>query len=325
MSRNARGGLVGVALGGLLALSYAGTAEAGYQVATGVTGGLGTSRNPFDKTSQRKVARDAHDRWLVVFSRVNAGTGRNEVHLARSRDFNPLNNLPDANEWPSVCLFGQGGLVVDNAANNYVFPSLDVSESRLKVGVTVLDLTANDVLYTQNVNVASWSLAGAWTQAGGGTSPRYDTVNASVYGTTAPVLAFDANDRPHLAYVRANVSFRPSVYYRTWQGSWGSEIEISDVSAAGTAFPTELDPTIDYGGNGWVHVAYKDDSNVGDATAKTDRYRYVRNALSGDYGTFTSPVTVISAGVSNDLGQPPSLAAQGNDVWLVGGFAGAGS
>ena len=300
-------------------------ARAGYQVATGVTNGLGAGRNPFDKANQRKVTRDHLGRWLVVYSRVSPGTGRNEVMLARTRDYNPLNNQPDVNEWQSVCLFGQGGVVLDNATNNYHYPSLDGSENRQRLSIVVLDATANDVLHTQTTNLANWNLSSAWTQAGGGTSPRHDTVNASVYSTAAPSLALDTNGRPHVVYVRANGSSRPSVYYRTWQGSWGPEIEISDVSAAGTAFPTDLDPAIDFGGGGYLYVAYRDDSNVGDATPKTDRYRSVRNSVAGSYAAFEAPATVITAGANNDQGQPPSLAAQGTEVWVVGGFGGTGT
>ena len=116
--------------------------------------------------------------------------------------------------------------------------------------------------------------------------------------------------------------FAPNVYYERHDGAnWSGDAPLSSITS-GTSFPEELDPSIDIA-DGWVHILYKDDQNPGDATAKTDRYRYIRNTTQFNYTAYYAAVTVMQpAAGQNDTGLPGSIAAQGSGVWMTGSFLG---
>ncbi len=89
-------------------------------------------------------------------------------------------------------------------------------------------------------------------------------VSTSAYATTAPSIALDENARPHVVWTRPGLAspFAPNVFYARHDGAaWSADVPLSSITA-GTAFPEELDPSIDIA-NGWVHVLYKDDQDTG--------------------------------------------------------------
>ena len=310
-------------LGLLLVLSAPASAPAAIAtLETGVTGAGGHARTPFDKTSQRKVVRTRvgvprDPLTYVVYTRFNVGTGKTEVILARSQ----TTFLSDSEK---LVLFGSGGAAWANSSDSFAYPAIDISADGKELHVVALNSSQTDVVYTKNVSIEGAAWQTAWTQAGGGTSPRYDVVSTSPYGTSAPSIALDENRRPHVVWTRPALAspFAPNVFYARHDGAaWSGESPLSSITT-GTAFPEELDPSIDIA-NGWVHVLYKDDQDTGDATPKTDRFRYVRNTNQFVYSAYYAPVTVMQpAAAQNDLGQPGSIAAQGNDVWVTGSFLG---
>ena len=111
-------------------------------------------------------------------------------------------------------------------------------------------------------------------------------VSSSAYGTSAPSIAVTRTARPVVGPDPARLTLAPNVFYARHDGAaWSGESPFSSITS-GTAFPEELDPSIDIA-NGWVHVLYKDDQDPGDATPKTDRYRYVRNTDQFIYTSFS--------------------------------------
>ena len=182
------------------------------------------------------------------------------------------------------------------------------------------------VVYTKNVSIeTAWQTA--WTRADGTAAPpRYDLVGASAYATNGAVhRRRRVNARPHVVWTATrHHALRPAE--RLPRASRRDELDratppLSSVPV-GTAYPEELDPSIDIA-NGWVHVLYKDDQDTSDAAAKTNRYRYVRNNTQFGYSSYNAAVTVMQpAAGQNDAGLPGSVAARDNGVWITGSFLG---
>ena len=222
-------------------------------------------------------------------------------------------------------LFGSGGAAWPNSSDSFAYPAIDISADGKELHVAALNVTQTDVIYTKNVSIEGAAWQTAWTQAGGGTSPRYDVVSTSAYGTSAPSIALDENRRPHVVWTRrgARSPFAPNVFYARHDGAaWSGEAPLSTIDG-GHRVPRGARP-LDRHRERLGTRALQGRPNVGDATPKTDRFRYVRNTNQFLYSAYYAPVTIMQPAVAqNDFGQPGSVAAQGDDVWVTGSFLGA--
>ena len=304
---------------GLLALGWAGAAEARTTVATNVTNGSGVGQNPFDKASQRKVVRDAAGACYVVFTQTRCyGAGCPSTPTYQNREVVLARSLDCDTSWQQALLLSSAV-----SGTEYLYPSIDLSDDRQTLHLVAYSTNPTGVLYTQNASLsgAGWSTADNWKRAGGiDPTPGavdYDTIATTLSG--APAVAVDSEDRPHVVYVDADASSRPNVFHTRHTGAWTPPVNLSLVTTGVPAnLPSALDPSID-AANGYLHVLFKDDSLTGDASPTTDRFRYVRNAGTYNFTTFNAPVTVIQRGTPS-AARPGSLAAYGRRVFVVGGF-----
>ena len=305
-SRTVRMGVRRAATLGILALLAGAPAEAGSTVASGVTNGLYTIQNPFDRNNQRKVVRDSTGACYVVFTQT---TTDREVRIARSADC--------STSWQQFLLFGSS-----TAGQEFKYPSIDISDDRKTLHVVAVATSPVGVLHSQNASLSGsgWSTADNWQQAGG-VDPTPGTVDYDTIATAfaeAPSVAVDPEGRPHVVYVDLDGSSRPNVFYTYYGAGWSSPANLSQVTT-GLTLPSELDPSVDIA-NSYVHVLYKDDSFPLDGSSRTSRYRYVRNVNPTNFTSFNAPVTLIDQGGTQNA-SPGSLAAYGRKVWVVGGYS----
>ena len=282
-----------------------------YRGASDVTNGLFNAQNPFDRNSQRKVVRDSSGACFVVFTQT---TTDREVRLARSADC--------TTSWQQFLLFGSS-----TVGQEFLFPSIDISDDRKTLHVVALATSPLGVLHTQNASLSGsgWSTADNWKRRAAST-PR-------------PAQWTTTRSSPPSRRHRASPSTRPDARTsrtstwtgrvdrtsstRYYNGGWTAGPERQpDHDRAAATLPQELDPSVDHA-NGYLHVLFKDDSFPLDGSARTDRYRYVRNVNATDFTSFTAPATLIEQGTL--LARPGSLAAYGRRIWVVGGYSsGAG-
>ena len=187
-----------------------------------------STRRASARSSGRGSASPQDALTYVVYTRFNGGTGQTEVILARSRTRLPL-RLREAR--PLRRGRRRRG---PNGSDNFAFPAIDISADGKQFHVVALNLTQTVVVYTKNVSIEGAAWQTAWTQAAGGTSPRYDVVSPSAYGTTAPAIALDENRRPHVVWTRPGLAspFAPNVFYARHDGSaWSGEAPLSTINA----------------------------------------------------------------------------------------------
>ena len=178
-SRTVRMGVRRAATLGILALLAGAPAEAGSTVASGVTNGLYTTQNPFDRNNQRKVVRDSTGACYVVFTQT---TTDREVRIARSADC--------STSWQQFLLFGSS-----TAGQEFKYPSIDISDDRKTLHVVAVATSPVGVLHSQNASLSGsgWSTADNWQQAGG-VDPTPGTVDYDTIATAfaeAPSVAVD--------------------------------------------------------------------------------------------------------------------------------------
>ncbi len=285
-------------------------------VATNVTGAVGSSANPLDKVSQRKVVRDASGYTYVVYTK--RVSGQKEVWIARGTGGTWSNKCLVGSTAAPTCLFGA-------ASQNYLYPAIDINAARNEIHVALLHATSPRILYLKNRSLANWNVASAWTTAGGGGAPEVPVTG--VLTNTAPAIAVDSSGFPHIAYLSQDAGLRKNVFYTRYTGSsWATAVNVSAQTTctdAGNATCSDRDPSIDIGYGDVVHVSYlQDDAST--ASVPATRVYYAR--VPGPYTTPSTRV-LLDSGDTSTIAYATTVSASdiAFDVWVAGGFYRSGA
>jgi hypothetical protein len=284
------------------------------EVDGGMLGNLGYGYYALGFPGQRKLVRDADGYWYAVWGAIVGGQYR--VYFNKSV-------TTDGSAWSvPVVLFGNGGIVLNDSADYWRYPSIDINWARNEIHLVVQrdevdpleenEDWADDLCYSKCTDLNSWNQASAWknlTESGSSYDLIVDTTNLLFDGTTVlygpkygPSIAVGDSSDPHVGYCTwagefATESWKPRYIHGTESGGWESVVEVDNPSGS-YAYPTvEVDAA------GTVHF-FADTSP--DTTAQIRDW----TAIS-PYTSFNTPVHVI--GTTQNL-QYISAAAdtQGN-------------
>ena len=187
---------------------------------------------------QRKVLRDASGYWYVAYMDYNGSTSKYEIYLTKST------NTAGTSWATPVKIAGENGIVYNESTYDFRYPAIDIDRTNGRLhlvfnkAITVGSGLDDHLVYSRCTNLSNWNLAASWTQISGGTSPRYDAIQTTVYVAAdpiyAPSIAINSSGNVHIGYITP-----PGTYYRAYHvygtTSWGSPVEVSTTPA--TSWP----------------------------------------------------------------------------------------
>lgn len=272
--------------------------------------------NPLIPTSSRNIVRSGNYWYIVYRTRSYDGTYHNAIFINRCStsgcDATPTKLCGDNAD-------GKGTAILRTENRTYGTVSIDINDERNTLHVVWTDgITSpsyqNGLYYSKCTDLANYNSASSWSQAGGGTSPRYDTIvsNSSSTPTYAnSAITVDHNNKPHIAYVQSGT---PSVYYTSYNTSDSNAWKASSVLIANDTYGND-NPSIDVTSDNYVHIAWQHRNN---STQQYYQIDYAKSDNASNYNTFTKTAQIIYV-ASKDI-RAPSLAVDRNDgIYVVAG------
>ena len=209
---------------------------------------------------QRKVLRDASGYWYVAYMDYNGSTSKYEIYLTKST------NTAGTNWATPVKIAGQNGILYNESTYDFRYPAIDIDRTNGRLhlvfnkAITVDSGLDDHLVYSRCTNLSNWNLATSWTQISGGTSPRYDAIQTTVYVAAdpiyAPSIALNSSGNVHIGYITPPGSTY-LVYHVYGTTSWGSPVQV-DSSSYLMGYPT-----VEVRSNDWVYFAWSLTSSAG--------------------------------------------------------------
>ena len=192
---------------------------------------------------QRRVVRDASGYWYAVWVDKNLSTGYYEIKMAKSTN-------TSGTGWSApVTLFGQSGIVWDNAGTNAWYPTIDIDRTRGILHVVwaqkfTASAGTSALTYSKCKNLSNWNVATSWYRING-TTNGYDYAftepTYSPYFSVTPIyahsIAVDSSGNPHIAFIYQSGSYCLP-YYIYGTTSWSAPISLADTTTVNHRYPT---------------------------------------------------------------------------------------